>query len=614
MLERCAQGRRGWGISLRSRRLVILVAISALALLAAAQGILAGGTSVVAVSTSVPLGGSGSTTIEVHNLPPTGLAAWTIDVSYDPGLVSVVSCSPTNGGACNTAFGSNVVRIAGSSAGGLFGDAVLATITFACGQQTGTGALTPSISVLNDATPGKLLPISATTQTGSVACVVPPPTATRPPSQAPTATRPQPTSPAGNPTTRPGATARAPTAGAPGTSAGTPATGTQPAEATPGAPTATPVSGVAGAVRPASPSAPTGQDPAQRPEAAPPAASVRPHTSSILASPGQLSTSMQVIVTNIILAIILLIVLFFTSTLFNGTLDENRAEIERYVARFTAPFGRAAHAAQGAVKSFGGGALLVESAVAPVALLGLTGLIYSFDEPSWGLNSKSLVLFLSVVIAVGMSTIIYEGGEALVHRARHGVPAGIRLFPTAIAIAAAFVALSRLAQFEAPVMFGFIAASAVFVPVALDHRQTGIAVFVPAVTLLVLSLVSWSLMGPLRDASNDSHTWWAVLPGETAAMLFVSGIEGLLFCLIPLQFLDGWKIIRWNPAVWAVLIGIPAFLFAWVILNPAAAGFDALLEGRVLTIIALVAAYSAVTVVIWAYFFLQHRRRQAALA
>ena len=130
------------------------------------------------------------------------------------------------------------------------------------------------------------------------------------------------------------------------------------------------------------------------------------------------------------------------------------------------------------------------AAVGPGLVLGLTGLIYSFDEPTWGLNAKSVVLFLSVVIAVGFSTIIYEGGEALVHRRRHNVQAGIRLFPIAIAIAGAFVVLSRLVNFEAPVMFGFIAASAVFVPVALDHRQQGYAIALPAMALLALSVVS----------------------------------------------------------------------------------------------------------------------------
>ncbi len=627
MLERLAPSCGPPLVGLRVRRLLVVIALAATVLLIGGlagatrpSALLAGsGTTVLAGSASVPLNGSGATTIEVHNLPPAGLAAWTIDVSYDPGFVSVASCSPTNGGACNTAFGSNVVRIAGSSGGGLYGDAVLATITFACGQQTGTSALSPAISVLNDATPGVLLPINAVTQDGSVTCVVAPPTsppaatftpvsppATWTPVSGPTATfTPQPAQPGANPTARPGAPTA--TRGPGGTATGT---STRTSSSTP---TATLKSSVLGSTRPPTPSAPGAQRPALR-QAAPAAASVRPQTSSALPAPNQLSTNPQVIASNFVLAIVLLIVLFFVSALFNGTLDDNRAEIERFVARCTAPFERAANTVQRARTSFGGGFGRLELAAGPALLLGLTGLIYSFDEPSWGLNDKSLVLFLSVVIAVGLSTIIYEGGEAFVHRRRHNVPAGIRLFPAAIAIAVAFVALSRLAHFEAPVLFGFIAASAVFVPVALDHRQEGLAIAVPAAILLLLSLASWSLVIPLRHASNSSHTWWAVLPGETAAMLFASGIEGLLFSLIPLQFLDGWKVIRWNPIGWALLIGVPTFLFSWVILNPAAKSFDALLQGRVITALSLAAAYSALTVALWAFFYVRQRRREAAHA
>ena len=97
-------------------------------------------------------------------------------------------------------------------------------------------------------------------------------------------------------------------------------------------------------------------------------------------------------------------------------------------------------------------------------------------------------------------------------------------------------------------------------------------------------------------------------------MLFASGIEGLLFCMIPLEFLDGRKILRWNAVVWAFLMGIPAFLFAWVILNPAAQSFDTLLERRVITALSLVAAYSTLTVLLWAYFYAQRRGREAVEA
>jgi hypothetical protein len=603
-------------VGLRVRRLLVVIAFAATVLLiggpagATPSSAHAGsGTTVLAGSATVPLGGSGATTLEVHNLPPAGLAAWTIDVSYDPALVSIASCSAAAGGLCNPASAPGAFRVAGASGGGLFGNAVLATITFACGQQTGTSALTPVIGVLNDATPGVLLPINAVTQDGSVTCVVAaptsPPAATFTPVSPPAATfTPQSAPPGANPTARPGAptATRGPSGTATATSTRT----------SPSTPTATLKSSVLGSTRPPTPSAPGAQRPELR-QAAPAAASVRPRTSSALPAPNQLNTNPQVIGSNFVLAIILLIVLFFVSALFNGTLDENRAEIERFVARCTAPFERAAKTVERARTSFGGFGR-VEWAVGPVLLLGFTGLIYSFDEPNWGLNDKSLVLFLSVVIAVGVSTIVYEGGEAFVHRTRHQVPAGIRLFPAAIAIAAAFVALSRLAHFQAPVLFGFIAASAVFVPVALDRRQEGLAIAVPAAILLALSLVSWFLVSPLRHASNSSHTWWAVLPGETAAMLFASGIEGLLFSLIPLKFLDGWKVIRWNPIAWALLIGVPAFLFSWVILNPAAKSFDILLQGRVITALSIAAGYSTLAIALWAYFYVRRRRREAAHA
>jgi hypothetical protein len=197
---------------------------------------------------------------------------------------------------------------------------------------------------------------------------------------------------------------------------------------------------------------------------------------------------------------------------------------------------------------------------------------------------------------------VYEGGEAFVtHRAFH-VPAGVRVVPFAILIATFFVSISRLINFPAPVMYGFIAAGTVLGATELDRRQAGIAITVPAVLLLVLSLGSWALVGPLRDAAGDSDSWIAYVPAETAAAFFVGGIEGLLFTMIPLSFSDGAKIYRWKRAVWFPLFAIPAFLFAWVVLNPQAAAFDALLEGRVLLIVSIVAAYAVAAFATWAYF------------
>jgi hypothetical protein len=302
-----------------------------------------------------------------------------------------------------------------------------------------------------------------------------------------------------------------------------------------------------------------------------------------------------VILTNLLLAIILLIILLWSSSMFNDTMSENQAAIEGAINKLTSPFRRLL----ALIETLGGGA---GGQISPLLILVASALVYSLADPDVGLNQPTMVLFLSFAIGIALTTYIYEGGEAIVTHRAFDVPAGVRVVPFAVAIAAAFVVLSRLINFPAPVMYGFIAAAVVLGSAELDTRQTGIAIAVPAVLLLALSLGAWAVVAPLRDATADSGSWYSHVPSETAAALFVGSIEGLLFTMIPLRFSDGGKIFRWQKTVWFPLFAIPAFLFSWVILNPEAAALDALLQGRVLFVVGAVAAYAATCLAVWAYF------------
>ncbi|MEX2159455.1 MAG: FGLLP motif-containing membrane protein, partial [Dehalococcoidia bacterium] len=321
-------------------------------------------------------------------------------------------------------------------------------------------------------------------------------------------------------------------------------------------------------------------------------------------TPGQLSTDWDVVGTNILLAVVLLLVLLWSSSLLNDVMNENSGELHSFFGRVAAPFQRSF----GLIGSIGAGLPAgLGALVSPALVLIASALIYTVANPDVGLNEGTFVLFGAFFIGIAVTTYVYEGGEALVMHRAFNVPAGVRVVPFAIGVAAFFVLISRVVDFPAPVMYGFIAAATVFGSAELDHRQAGIAITVPAVILLALSLGSWSLVGPLRDAARDSDSWVAHVPSETAAALFVGGIEGLLFTMIPLSFSDGAKIYRWHRAVWLPLFAIPAFLFAWVVLNPQAAALDALLQGRVLFIVCIVAAYGASAVLTWVYFHYRER-------
>ena len=228
--------------------------------------------------------------------------------------------------------------------------------------------------------------------------------------------------------------------------------------------------------------------------------------------------------TNVVLTMIVLLVLLFVSTLFNSTLSKNRSEIEAFVTPFTAPFRRLGAAVKRRRRSTDWSRPWMGAVGASVAILALTGLIYSLNEPGFGLNEKSLVLLFGFLLAIGAITYVYHGGQALFTRRRFRIAAGLKIFPVALAIAAILVFTSRLAGFDAPVVYGLVASYTLLGTARLDRRQDGRVVLFPAFALLALSLIAWVSLIPLREASEGSDNLWLTFPSDTAAILFVAGI------------------------------------------------------------------------------------------
>ncbi|MEX0787015.1 MAG: dockerin type I repeat-containing protein [Dehalococcoidia bacterium] len=98
-----------------------------------------------------------------------GLGAWTVDVHYNPEIVTLVDCDAEHGGLCNKSFGDGVARVTGVSATGLKGDFTLGVLTFAC-KNVGASDLGLSLDVLADATLGDPQPIDGKLSHGEVVC------------------------------------------------------------------------------------------------------------------------------------------------------------------------------------------------------------------------------------------------------------------------------------------------------------------------------------------------------------------------------------------------------------------------------------------------------------
>jgi hypothetical protein len=161
-----------FGLKLASAALALIsVALFAALTLAGTAG--AGTAPAVRItSETTPPGTEGTVELSATDIAEPGLAAWSIDVEYDPAILTAVSCEAAPGGVCNPAFTSNSVRIAGAVASGLVGDSVLGTITFRCNPEGGESTLRPVIRDLADATLGGPVQIAADRQGGTFICKV----------------------------------------------------------------------------------------------------------------------------------------------------------------------------------------------------------------------------------------------------------------------------------------------------------------------------------------------------------------------------------------------------------------------------------------------------------
>ena len=320
--------------------------------------------------------------------------------------------------------------------------------------------------------------------------------------------------------------------------------------------------------------------------------------------PWDLSLSFAVLSTNLLLTILLLIVFGTTSAVFNSTLEANKLEIDGWFASLRARLGRIGLPIAGGIGAVFGP--LGRSRQAPrlrvAGILLLTGLVYGFLSPDFGLDAQSVLLFVSLAVGIGAVTYINEGGAAIFASRRLHVPAGVRVHVAALVAAIVCVLASRLIDFKPGIVYGFVASTAFLVPAALDRRQSGKVALYPAVTLLAVSLLAWALLGIVRGMETGSGGWALPLGEALLAVLFVAGLEGVFYNMIPLTFMDGRAVADWSRPAWALMFGIATFLFWQLLINPDAGYLDALRETKVVIVLSLVVFYVIVTLGTWSYF------------
>jgi len=119
---------------------------------------------------SMAVGAEGDAVLSIAAVGEPGIGAWTVDITYDTEIVSVIACDPTQANdVCNDAFTEDTIRVVGADAVGIGGTAEYARITFAC-NAPGESALNLAIDVIADATIGDPQILVPILEDGTITC------------------------------------------------------------------------------------------------------------------------------------------------------------------------------------------------------------------------------------------------------------------------------------------------------------------------------------------------------------------------------------------------------------------------------------------------------------
>jgi hypothetical protein len=235
-----------------------------------------------------------------------------------------------------------------------------------------------------------------------------------------------------------------------------------------------------------------------------------------------------------------------------------------------------------------------------VAFSAAGAVVHSQLEPEIRFDRTSM-LFLG---ALTMAFIVVTGVLELVripylHR-RHQVSSHLTMFPRAFLVAVVLVIVSRLTGFQPGFVFGITCGLAV--TGRLKDEDEGRSIALACAVLLVVAAIGWIAWIPASTAASAAHPGAvAILLDSFLATLWVTGLQVVLFGLLPFRFLYGEKVLHWSRTGWLALYGTAVFLFMQTLFHPQAAKWGGFSEHaiRLLVVTSVVMFLASIAFWLW---------------
>jgi len=191
-----------------------------------------------------------------------------------------------------------------------------------------------------------------------------------------------------------------------------------------------------------------------------------------------------------------------------------------------------------------------------------TSVILGFSDPTFGFTGASVRLLIGMLMSVAVINIGINLLVLRVAKREYGDTGFIRPMPAALIIVALSVVVSRLADISPGFLFGLV--MGVAYARELKVVQEAKLALLGAAFTIAAGILAWLGFSALRAAGGSG--FWYELSLETLVAITLEAIGTMIIAMLPLTFLDGKTIFRWNKWAWAGIYLLTVAVFAVIVM------------------------------------------------
>ena len=313
-----------------------------------------------------------------------------------------------------------------------------------------------------------------------------------------------------------------------------------------------------------------------------------------IASPDQVFKDPEVAITNLLLAIILALAIGFFSNLLNDAIETHEDDYAHMFAFVINPFNKMRSAVGRVDKAVTRSrnpwlGFIIKTAI----ILTIYGTILAFLDPSFQfVNQDGFLLILALGFSTGLIAMIDDLAIYLYLRTKGG-GGRVSLHASNFLMVIATTLFSRITELVPGLLLG---SPAGIEDVPEEHNGPHLDILAIIVTIAA-SLLAWGL------STYAADPWLNTI----LLLTFGAGVQTAFFEMLPLSYLRGKSIFKFNPLVWLILFSGAAVFFLQTMLNPDGPFLSAFLSANMILLSVFTALYCMICALIW--FFLTRAAR-----